>query len=257
MTVTRAGLADGEAAIGYWTFFREPLAAQLASQSGYDFVCIDHQHGAGDFDAVTRMIDAVIIGGATPIARAPSADPAAIGALLDAGALGVIIPMVNTAEEAAAAVRACRYPPAGERSMGAIAATVHHGDDYFGEANDTIMVIPMIETTAAVDHVFDIARTEGIDGLFVGPSDLGASLGRPPALDDPAPEFQSALSRVVDACSGSGVAAGIYASAGLLRQRLDQGFRMISVSTDWDHIINGIDDDLREARSVLGHRGSQ
>jgi 4-hydroxy-2-oxoheptanedioate aldolase len=257
VTVTRAGLAEGGVAIGYWTFFREPLAAQLASQSGYDFVCIDHQHGAGDFAAVTRMIDAVIAGGATPIARTPSADPAPIGALLDAGALGVIIPMVNTAEEAASAVRACRYPPAGERSMGAIAATVHHGDDYFNEANDTILVIPMIETAAAVDQVFAIARTEGIDGLFVGPSDLGASLGRAPALDDPAPEFQSALSRVVDACRGAGIAAGIYGSAGLMKRRLDQGFRMISVSTDWDHIIDGIDGDLRVARSALMHRGPQ
>jgi len=257
VTVTRAGLAGGATAIGYWTFFREPLAAQLASQSGYDFVCVDHQHGAGDFAAATRMIDAVVMGGATPIARAPSADPAALGALLDAGALGVIIPMVNTAEEAAAAVQACRYPPAGERSMGAIAATVHHGDDYFYEANDTILVIPMIETATAVDRVFDIARTEGIDGLFVGPSDLGASLGRPPALDDPASDFQSALGRVVDACRGCGIAAGIYGSAELLRQRIDQGFRMISVSTDWDHIVNGINDDLRDARSALDRRGSQ
>ena len=255
MTVTRASLAGGEAAIGYWAFFREPLAAQLASQGGYDFVCIDHQHGAGDFATVTRMIDAVVIGEATPIARAPSAGPAGIGALLDAGALGVIIPMVNTAEEAAAAVRACRYPPAGERSMGAIAATVHHGDSYSVTANDTVLVIPMIETAAAVDRVFDIARTEGIDGLFVGPGDLAASLGRPPALDDPAPEYQSALGRVVDACRSAGIAAGIYSSVDLLEQRLDQGFRMISVSTDWDHIIDGIDDDLREARSVLAHRG--
>ncbi|MBU2983700.1 hypothetical protein KO498_17985 [Lentibacter algarum] len=234
--------------LGAWMFFREPVIAGTASKQGYDFVCIDMQHGMQSFGDMTSMINAVRLGDALPLVRTASADEGLAGRYLDAGAAGVIFPMIETREQAEACVSACFYPPKGARSMGAIGATLLYGDDYFDVANSITSAIPMIETRLAVENLDEILAVEGVDIIFVGPSDLAISYGLPPANDSPDPEYQAALTRIVNRCRAHNVIAGIYSSALLGPQRIEQGFRLLSITTDWDSAVAGITADLNAVR---------
>lgn len=225
-------------------FLREPIVAGTASKSGYDFVCIDMQHGMQDFGDMCSMIDAIRVGDALPIVRTASADEGIAGRYLDAGAAAVIFPMINTSAQAQACVRACYYPPMGERSMGAIGATMHFGDDYFDFANEITCAVPMIETREAVENLDEILSVDGVDMVFVGPSDLAISFGLEPMNDNPDPQFQAALLRIIEKCDKHGVIPGIYTSTQLAPKRIEQGFRLLSISTDWDCAVGGIIADL-------------
>lgn len=242
-------LAAGRPAFGAWMFFQEPGIAASASKLGFDFVVIDMQHGVAGFDATCRMIDAVRLGRAAAVVRLPGLDAGLAGRCLDAGAVGLIFPMINSRAEAEAAVRACKYPPHGLRSMGAIGATLHYGDDYFDHGNGLSAVIPMIETREAVANLDDILSVEGIDMVLVGPSDLAISYGQTPMSDNPDPEVQATLAHVAARCAAHGMVAGIYASAGLAAKRLAQGYRLVSIGTDWDAAIGGLAGDLAVVRS--------
>lgn len=230
-------------------FLREPVVAGVASKAGYDFVCVDMQHGMLDFGDMCSMIDAIGSGNALPVVRTASGDEGLAGRYLDAGAVAVIFPMINTKAQAEACVRACYYPPRGERSMGAIGATLHFGDAYFDVANDICLPIPMIETVEAVEHLEEILSVDGIDIVFVGPSDLAISHGLDPMNDNPDARFQSALQRIVAKCREQDVIAGIYTSAELANRRIEQGFRLLSISTDWDCAVGGILADLNDFRN--------
>ncbi len=237
-------IEDKGAVVGAWMFFREPILAGTASRLGYDFVCIDMQHGVQSFNDMNAMISAVHLGDALPIVRSASCDEGLAGRYLDAGAVAVIFPMINTRAQAESCVRACYYPPMGERSMGAIGATLLFGDDYFDIGNDVTFPIPMIETRDAVENIDEILSVDGVDIVFVGPADLAVSYNLPPANDNPDPEYQAALARIVERCNAHGVIAGIYSSADLAQTRREQGFKLISISTDWDSAIGGISADL-------------
>jgi len=246
----KESLCQGQVALGAWMFFREQLVAAAASKMGYDFVCVDMQHGVQGFENVSTMVDAIVSGGATAVVRTPRNEPELVGRLLDAGALAIIIPIVNDRAAAELAVRSCRYPPLGDRSMGAIGATVHYGDDYFDNANSDILVIPMIETVEALDNIDDIVSVDGVDTILVGPNDLGISMGLPPRNDYDTPEFEQAIETIVDRCGHYGVTPGIYCSSGLVEKRINQGFRLLSVSTDWDVVMDGLANDLKKSRAI-------
>ena len=241
---------DGGTALGAWLFLREALVAEAASKAGYDYVCIDMQHGLQDYADTFAMLQAVAAGPATPMVRVPSNEQGIIGRVLDAGALAVVIPLVNTPEEAAAAVAACRYPPAGVRSMGPVGASTRHGPDYFSIANDHVACIPMIETRQAVERVEDILAVPGIDAVYVGPADLSISYGLPPRNDNPGELFDAALSRVLAACDRHGVVPGIHADPSLAGKRRAAGFRMISVGYDLGNVMNGLRRDLSVSREA-------
>ncbi|MGB8862035.1 MAG: aldolase/citrate lyase family protein, partial [Ilumatobacteraceae bacterium] len=157
--------SEAGVALGAWIFLREPLLSEAASKAGYDYVCIDLQHGLVGFEDLTAHLQAVALGSAAPIVRVPWNEPWMIGRALDAGALGVIIPMVNTADEAARAVAACRYAPQGERSIGPIGAMTRH-PSYFRHANSAVMCIVMIETAQAVANIDEILSVPGIDAVY-------------------------------------------------------------------------------------------
>jgi 4-hydroxy-2-oxoheptanedioate aldolase len=243
---------DGGTALGAWLFLREPLVAEAATKAGYDYVCVDMQHGLQDYADAFAMLQAVAAGPATPMVRVPSNEPGVIGRVLDAGALAVVIPLVNTPEDAAAAVAACRYPPLGTRSMGPVGAGTRHGPDYYGIANEHVACIPMIETRQAVEQADEILAVPGIDAIYVGPADLSISYGLPPRNDNPGDPFDAALTRVLAACQRAGVIPGIHADPGLAGKRAAAGFRMISVGYDLGNIMNGLRRDLSISRDAIG-----
>jgi 4-hydroxy-2-oxoheptanedioate aldolase len=172
----------GGTALGAWISLREPLAVQMACSAGYDYVCVDMQHGLADYGDVVALLQAAARSAATPLVRVPWNEPGIIGRVLDAGALGVIIPMVNSADEARQAVAACRYPPDGARSFGPLGAATTYGGTYVGAANRSVACIPMIETQQAVEQIDDILAVPGIDAIYVGPADLSFSYGMAPTL---------------------------------------------------------------------------
>lgn len=238
-----------EETLGAWTFIPSPVTAESCARAGFDYVCIDTQHGAIGYDSVVPMIQAIELGGGIPIARVPWNEPGIIGKMLDAGCHGIIIPMVNTAEEARAAVRASRYAPLGSRSWGPAVSAPRHGD-YRVWADAHIAVIPMIETVEALNNVDDILSVDGIDAAYVGPADLAISLGLGAAGNDGTPEFDNALSTIIEACTRHGVTPGIHATSDLAALRRRQGFKMITVSTDLPMLRTALADDLDKARSV-------
>jgi len=236
-------------ALGAWLFLREPLTAESAARMGYDYVCIDLQHGyASQVDALA-MIQAAASAGAIPVVRVAWNDPTSIGHSLDAGALAVIVPMVNNAEQAARAVAACRYAPEGIRSFGALAALDRYSGDYVQQANASVCCIPMIETAEAVENLDEILSVPGIDGIYVGPVDLSLTLGLPPLTDHADERFVSAIDRILDACARHGVVAGIHADADLAPKWSAKGFRMITVGYDRTPMLAGMKADLLKARS--------
>jgi 4-hydroxy-2-oxoheptanedioate aldolase len=234
-------------ALGAWMFLREPVLAEAASKGGYDYVCIDLQHGLCGFEHVDAHLAAVCLGGAAPIVRVPWNESWMIGRALDAGALGVIVPMVNSAAEAARAVAACRYAPTGERSFGPIGAMARH-QGHVRSANADVMCIVMIETVQAVEQVEEIVAVPGVDAVYVGPSDLSLTMGLPPASDQQDPAFHEALARIVAACDRHGVIPGIHATAALAAARREAGFRMITVGYDHAPVMAGLAADLQTAR---------
>lgn len=237
----------GETTLGLWAGIPDSMVAESLARSGVAYVCCDNQHGLIDYQTSVSMIQGIILGGSNPIARAPWNEPGIIGKLLDAGAQGVIVPMVNSAEEAQAAVAACRYPPHGARSWGPAGAAPRLAD-YFNASRDQVATIVMVETAQALDNLDAIVNTPGVDAVYVGPADLSISLGLPPGNNDDAPAFTEALETIVAACKNAGVVAGIHSSGSLTPRRLEQGFTMITVSADNVAISVGVRAELARAR---------
>ncbi len=209
------------------------FGAEVLAGTGVDYVCVDQQHGVIGYDAMVPMLQAIDAGGAAPITRVLSGDPYRIMKSLDAGAWGVIVPLVNSAADAERAVAACRYPPRGVRSYGPVraAGVVGSGDPEVLEAAALCLV--MVETRGALERVDEIAATPGLDGIYVGPSDLALSLGLPPTLEILEDEHAKAIERVREACARNGIVAGIHAPSGeWARRHAEAGFDMVTVATD-------------------------
>ncbi|MEE2675226.1 MAG: aldolase/citrate lyase family protein [Myxococcota bacterium] len=239
--------AAGEPSYGVWCAIPSSYVAEACAHAGFDYVCIDLQHGMIDYPVATEMILAAHAGGSVPIARVPSNDLGAINRMLDAGAMGIVVPLIESVADVEAAVRACRYPPDGGRSFGPNRAALAAGPRYFESANDNVLCIPMIETRPALDEIEAIAAVPGVDALYVGPNDLSLSLGQPPGSDNPDP-YQSAYRRIAEVCAKTGVVAGIQANAKLAAKHVDTGYRMITISADAGTLMRGFASDLRSVR---------
>ena len=237
-------------------FLREPLLVEAAGEAGYDYVCIDMQHGLASYTDAVAMLQALGRSTAAPVVRVPWNEPGIIGRVLDAGALGVIIPMVNSAEEAERAVAACRYTPVGTRSFGPLTAMIRHGFGYLATANEHVACIPMIETVEAVERIDEILAVPGIDAVYVGPSDLSLTMNLPPLADHDDARFRDALVSVVDACNRHSVTPGIHATPALAAARAQQGFRMITVGFDQTPVMAALRADLRSSRSAVDIGGT-
>ena len=219
--------------------------------AGFDYVVVDMQHGLADIGDATAMLQAMARTPTVPVVRVPWNEPGIIGRVLDAGALGVIIPLVNSPEEARRAVEACRYPPGGSRSIGPLVSRIRYGADFPATANDIVACIPMIETRQAVDDIDAILAVAGIDAVYVGPADLSLSYGLAAAVDQEGDPFDDALARVVAACRRHGVTPGIHANATLAAKRHAAGFRMITVGFDAASAIAAMSADIATARAAV------
>jgi len=231
-----------------WTITGDPLTTEILANSDFDAILIDMQHGftigperAGTLLQVISTTDAV------PMVRVPWNDPVHIQYVLDAGAYGVIVPLINTPEDAARAAGATRYPPIGYRSIGANRVEFYAGDNYLQESNDEIICLVMIEHIDAVGRIDEIAKVPGIDGFFIGPGDLALSLGLAPGMGASDARFQAACQRVLDAARANGLVAGIAPhSAKDARVRVDQGFTFCPFGSDWGFLAEGAEAALRD-----------
>jgi len=228
---TKKRWARGETAFGGWLSIPSSLSAEAMGRAGFDYVCIDLQHGLIDDATAADMLVAINATDATPFVRVAANDFAAINRVLDAGALGIVIPLVHSSDDVERARSACHYPPLGTRSFGPVRAGITFGADYFDRANQEVAVVPMIETRQAIEEIESIVSVPGIDAVYVGPNDLSLSLGQTPGLDNDGP-FARACQSVATTCAAQGVAAGIHASADLAPKHVENGYRMITVVGD-------------------------
>jgi 4-hydroxy-2-oxoheptanedioate aldolase len=220
------------AALGGWLTVSSSVSAEIMAHAGFDWVCVDMQHGLIDYSEMVHMLQGISSTETVPLVRVPRNEPGIIGKSLDAGAWGIIVPMVNTRDEAEAAVAACRYAPVGIRSYGPVRANYYAGFDYFSRANGEVACIVMVETQMAVENVEEIVSVPGIDAVYIGPADLSITLGLAPAPDHDDRIFTDALGRVLDACHRHGVVPGIAGNADTAGKRLEQGFRFVEVASD-------------------------
>jgi 4-hydroxy-2-oxoheptanedioate aldolase len=209
------------------------IGAEILAGGGVDYVCVDQQHGVIDYDSAVPMFQAIRAEGVAPITRVLSNDPFLIMKALDAGAWGVIVPLVNSSEDATRAVSACRYPPRGMRSYGPVRAAGVLGTREPEELGSEVLCLVMVETREGLERVDEIAATPGLDGIYIGPSDLALSLGLPPTLDVREDEHAEAIERIREACHRNGIAAGIHSPSGhWARRHAEAGFEMVTVATD-------------------------
>lgn len=238
---------NGEASAGAWICLPELHSAEMIARAGFDWLCFDLQHGLMTYSDLLRLVPAISGTKATPLVRVASNDAAEIGRALDLGAHGVIVPMINSAEEARQAAMACRYPPQGIRSCGPMRGAMLEGVEYLKTANAEIACVVMIETLAGLENVEEIAATEGVDAVFIGPMDLSYGLGLTPG-DFAATEFQAAIIRIRKACADAGCAIGLYGySPELAGKALADGFNFVSVGTDIGFFRQGLTASLAQA----------
>jgi 2-dehydro-3-deoxyglucarate aldolase len=251
----KKALREGKPTIGSWITLGHPAVAEILSLSGFDWLVVDLEHSVIGLDEMQALFQAMGGAGTVPLVRMGENNPRLISRVMDAGAYGVIVSMVNSVEEAERAVRAVKYPPMGERGVG-LSRAQSYGlsfKDYAGSINDESLVVVQIEHAKAVDALEDILAVEGVDAFFVGPYDLSASMGA--AGDFENPKVKAALARVMDVGGRLGVPAGIHVvepDTGEVFQRLDEGYRFIAFSVDMLFLTRTAANAMREIARRLG-----
>ncbi len=232
--------ADGKSTINGWLAIPSGFAAETMAQGGFDSVTVDLQHGVQDYLSMVACFQAMQVHPVLPMVRVPWNEPGIVGKVLDAGAYGVICPMINTKDEAAALVSYMRYPPAGKRSNGPIRAAIYGtAGAYQKTANDEILCMPMIETQQAIDNLDSILDVPGIDAVYIGPSDLAFSRGGTPALDQEGHEALDTYATILKAVKQRGQHAGIHCGKPEYAARmLKMGFNMVTLSNDSGLLLN-------------------
>jgi len=241
----------GELVVGYWVVLDSPLSTERIARLGYDYVALDAQHGLMGYSGWLNGLMAIdASGSAVGIVRVPANNATYIGQALDAGAAGVIVPLVNNAAEAAKAVRALRYPPHGLRSYGPTRSGLRVGPKP-SESDASVVCLVMIETPEGLANVEEICAEPGVDGVYIGPSDLCLAVGgKFPNDPDVALEFDSALVRIREAAQTAGVVAAIHTASGeIAKQRIADGFTFITVASDLAHLEMAAASHLSIARS--------
>jgi 4-hydroxy-2-oxoheptanedioate aldolase len=232
-------MLEGKPAFGYGLGLGSMLAAEALANCGIDFILLDNQHGSWGPDSSIAAFAAMASGAAIPMARVARNDFTMIGRLLDEGAMGIVVPMVHTAEDARAAADACRFPPHGTRSWGWGRARIL-GEDYSDAANDQVFLAVQIESIQAVENAEAILATPGVDGCWVGPADLGLSMGIHPRDKDADERHARALERVVQACRNTGKIPGLSTSGPEeCVQRVKQGFQFLTGGSDAGFMLAG------------------
>ena len=246
-----ARIRGRERILGYWSVIDSPISTEWIAHVGWDYIALDMQHGLIGYSGMVAGLTAIDSSPSTVgMVRVEANNPTPIGRALDAGAVGVIVPLINNAEEAAAAVAAAKYPPFGVRSYGPMRSQLRVGP-IPADANRGTVVFAMIETPQGLANVEEICAVPGLDGVYVGPSDLRIAVGGKHSNDpDVSEEFEAALTRVREAAAAAGVAAGIHTPAGqVAAQRLGEGYTFATVASDLTHLANVSAQHLEAAKS--------
>jgi len=223
----------GGAVVNGWLAIPNSFSAETMAHQGWDSLTVDLQHGVVDYQTMVTMLQAISTTDTVPVVRVPWLEPGILMKTLDAGAYGVICPMVNSREDAQRLVAYTHYAPRGTRSYGPVRAQLYGGADYPQHANDTIVAFAMIETAAALDHLDDILSVEGLDAIYIGPSDLSLALGCKPAFDDLDDKAAQAVEHILERAKAHGVRAGIHnGSPEAACKRIAKGFQFVTVSSD-------------------------
>jgi len=245
-------IAGGGTVLNGWLAIANSYSAEMMAHQGFDSVTIDLQHGPVDFQAAVGMLQAISTTPAVPMVRVPHNEPILTLKLLDAGAYGVICPMINSRAEAEALVSACRYPPRGTRSMGPNRAVLYGGADYWQHANDEILLFAMVETRQAVGNLDDIVSVDGIDGVYVGPSDLSMSVGKAPSLDPQDPDVLGMIKTICEGTRKRGKIAGVHTDgAKTAVRRFGEGYQLCTLLNDARLLANAASAAVREARGQV------
>jgi 4-hydroxy-2-oxoheptanedioate aldolase len=224
---------EGKPAVGGWLSIPHAFPAEVMAHTGLDWLCVDMQHGCIDYSDAVNMLTAISTTEVTPFVRVPWNEPAMIMKVLDAGAYGVIVPMVSNRAEAERAVAACRYPPAGMRSNGPNRVLLYAGADYQKHANAEVICAVMVETAEAIEKLDEIVSTPGVDAVYIGPTDLALALGLPPVMDNDEPKHIETVNRILETCKRHKKIGGIHTASSKFTQRyLDQGFQMVMLGAD-------------------------
>jgi 4-hydroxy-2-oxoheptanedioate aldolase len=238
----KAALAKGDVQIGLWSSLCSSLSAEIIGDSGFDWILVDTEHSPNEVPNVMAQLQALATGTASPVVRPAWNDPILLKRLLDIGAQSVLIPFVQNAEEATRAVAACKYPPVGIRGITMSGRGSHYGrvKNYLKEADDEICVLIQLETEHAIGNLEAIAAVPGVDGVFIGPSDLSASMGH---IGNPAhPTVQAAIKdagrRLKAIGKASGILTGNEAEA---RRYLDWGYKFVAVGSDIGLLVKSAD----------------
>ena len=236
-----------------WVSIANSFSAEAMARQGFDAMCIDLQHGTTCMSDLLSMLQAVSQTDATPVVRVPWNDPATIMKALDFGAYAIIVPLVSTAEDAARAVAACRYPPTGMRSSGPIRALHYGGADYLAKADGEIVVMAMIETKEGIANLDAICATPGLDAVYIGPADLSFALGLPPRQDNPDPLHMETCNRVLASAHKHGIKAVMHcASAAFAAGAIKRGFDMVMLTSDINSMVAGAKKQLDDLKAALG-----
>jgi len=225
--------SQGGAAVNGWLAIPNSFSAETMAHQGWDSLTIDLQHGVVDYQAMVAMLQAISTTSTVPVVRVPWLEPGILMKTLDAGAYGVICPMVNSREDAQKLVAWTHYAPRGSRSFGPVRALLYGGADYPQHANDTVVRFAMIETAQALDNLDEILSVEGLDAIYIGPSDLSLALGCKPTFDDVEPRVADAIDHILARAKAHGVVAGIHnGSPEAALNRIAKGFQFVTVSSD-------------------------
>ena len=248
--------AADRAVVNGWLAIGNSFSAETMAHQGWDSLTIDLQHGMVEDAAMVAMLQAISTTATVPVVRVPWLEPGILMRALDAGAYGVICPMVNTREDAQRLVAYTHYAPRGTRSFGPVRAVLYGGADYPQRANDTLVTFAMIETAQALDSLDDILSVEGLDAIYIGPSDLSLALGCRPVFDDVDPPVAQAIDHILARAKAHGLVAGIHnGTPEVALARIAKGFRFATVSSDARLIASGAQKVLAEMRAPASSSG--
>ena len=243
---------SGGAAVNGWLAIPSSFSAETMAHQGWDTLTIDLQHGVIDYAQMVTMLQAISTTATVPVVRVPWLEPGILMKSLDAGAYGVICPMVNTREDAQKLVAYTHYAPRGTRSYGPIRALLYGGADYPQHANDTIVTFAMIETAQALDNLDAILSVEGLDAIYIGPSDLSLALGCTPTFDDLDPKAAEAVDHILERAKAHGVVAAIHnGTPEAALKRIAKGFQFVTISSDARLMAAGAQQVMSKMRAGL------
>jgi 4-hydroxy-2-oxoheptanedioate aldolase len=242
---------QGQTAFNGWLAIPSSFSAETMAHTGWDTLTVDLQHGLVDYQAMVGMLQAISTTETVPVVRVPWLEPGILMKTLDAGAYGVICPMINNADDAHRLVQYTHYAPMGTRSFGPVRALLYGGSDYPVEANRTIVTFAMIETAKALDNLDSILSVEGLDAIYIGPSDLSLALGCKPTFDDVEPPVAQAIDHILARAKAHGLVAGIHnGTPEAALARAAKGFQFVTVASDARLMAAGAQQVLRTLRGA-------